>query len=1179
MKKGLIITIIIVVISGAVLGSFFYWYKIRPKPQEIGVVELPRFENLSQYIQGEVVIKFKENVTQEQINEFENEFGLEIIRNNKVLGFIRYSITTDKKVDEIIDLLRGHQYVDILEPNFVKTINFIPNDSYYHLLWSLHGTGGGINVEDAWDESTGNNVVVAVLDSGVAYENYGSYRIAPDYENVKFWVNEHETPNDGLDNDGNGFIDDINGWDFVNYDNHPNDDYQHGTAITSIIAESINNNQGSAGIAYDAVIMPVKVLPADGKGTSADVADGIVYAAENGADIINLSLGGEDGGAYEQAAVDYAYSQGVTIFAATGNDYLYISHYPASFDNVIAVGATRYDRQKSAYSNSSDEIDIVAPGGDLSLDQNLDGRPDGILVVTILKNQPSIFGYFWYSGTSSATPHAAAVAAMMKAKNPSLTPDEIEIIMETTAEDRGAPGWDVQYGHGLIDAYAAVSAVDDPLCGDSVIEGDEVCDGANHNGETCFTQGHTAGTLTCLVDCLGFDASACTDCGNNDAEVGETCDGIDLRSQDCTDFSYVLGDLACDVDCTTYDTLGCLDAPPNVCGDGVVAGDEDCDGSDFRGQTCESMSYDGGTLLCNGDCTYNFDSCEEYVCGDGIIEGAEFCDSHDVGGVDCVDLFYDFGILTCLDDCNWYDVAGCGDFECGNNVAESTETCDGIDLDGETCITQGHTGGDLYCDNNCLNYESSSCTDDDPTVCGDNIAEGDEVCDGTDLATQTCANFSYDTGTLACRADCEGYEIAGCYDYVCGNGVQEGIEFCDGSDFGGQTCVGLGYDDGTLICPPGCVGYDESNCIEWICGNNITEGTETCDGSDVGTETCISQGHTDGSLTCLVDCSGYETANCTLCGNNTIESGEICDGSDLNGQDCTDFEYLGGTLACLVGCSDYNKAACTSPPAQECLNNIAEGTEQCDGSDLNEQDCISLSHDGGVLSCDIDCTYDVSGCETWVCGNDNIEGSEDCDGTNLNGTSCINLGYNGGLNGGTLACWADCSFNVTDCFNSGCGNNVIESEEECDMLDIGGDTCQSLGYESGVLGCLEGCRFDTSNCFSGLGEELDEEEDLSIAGMEGEAFGMGFMRVVGLGTTELPAATMNIVNVIMGFLGVLAISVVLWGGFRWMVAGGSADKVDEAKKILVTGVVGLFIVLIAYSLTMFVIVKIVEATM
>ncbi|MCD6527639.1 MAG: S8 family serine peptidase [Desulfuromonas sp.] len=305
-------------------------------------------------------------------------------------------------------------------------------------------------MEEAGDITTGDtDVIVAVVDTGVAFEDYDQY--VPRNAHNGYYVNYLQAP----DLAQTSFV---AGYDFINDDAHPNDDQGHGTHVTGTIAQSTNNGIGAAGIAFDTTIMPVKVLDSNGSGSYTAIAEGIYFAADNGAQVINMSLGGGSESITLENALIYAYNEGVTIVCASGNDgFTNAISYPATYDAYcIAVGATRYDEAVSYYSNQGASLDITAPGGDTGIDQNGDGYGDGILQQTFGDN-PTDFGYYFYQGTSMATPHVSGVAALLLAQDINRTPDHIREILQNTAKDSGPTGWNTGYSWGIVDAASALS--------------------------------------------------------------------------------------------------------------------------------------------------------------------------------------------------------------------------------------------------------------------------------------------------------------------------------------------------------------------------------------------------------------------------------------------------------------------------------------------------------------------------------------------------------------------------------------------------------------------------------------------------------------------------------------------------------------------------------------------------
>lgn len=381
------------------------------------------------YFPGELLVKFKGGVSTKDATSIHRHFGISKFREG-YRGCYQIIEVPSGKEKEMVKAYSQRPEVEYAEPNYYRSIYSPPNDKLYCYQWHFPL----INLEEAWDIydiSKKSDVTVAVVDTGV--NPFGIDGFGKLFKNrVLLGYNAILGIPGGIDFNG------------------------HGTHVAGTIGQETNNITGVAGIAYDAKILPVKVMCFLGFGLDSWIIDGIRWATENYADIINLSLGGSTPSEAFQEAINYAYKKGVTLVAASGNDGVSEVGYPAAFENCIAVGAVRYDKNITSYSNYGDALNLVAPGGDLNEDQNGDGRKDGIYQETFWFLGIG-WGYWYSTGTSMASPHVAGVAALVKSLHPNYTPDEIRQVLQDTAEDLGDPGWDEVYGYGMVDAYAAVS--------------------------------------------------------------------------------------------------------------------------------------------------------------------------------------------------------------------------------------------------------------------------------------------------------------------------------------------------------------------------------------------------------------------------------------------------------------------------------------------------------------------------------------------------------------------------------------------------------------------------------------------------------------------------------------------------------------------------------------------------
>ncbi len=367
----------------------------------------------------EVIVAFHPQADESLKKNVANKYDLILKKESKKNG--KFSVYKHSDPYNVIKKLEKESGILYAEQNAYAYACWVPNDPYYS-PYQWHMTR--IGMEDAWPLSTGAGAIVAINDTGVKQS-------LADLAQTNF----------------------MPGYDFINNDNDPTDDEGHGSHVCGTVAQSTNNGIGVTGVAYGCTIMPVKVLNSQGSGSYDQIADGIYYAVDHGAHIINMSLSGTTDLQVLRDAVNYAWNNGVLVVCAAGNDSTSSPRYPAAYPNSVSVSATNYLDQLAGYSNYGSTIDICAPGGDGN-DYNGDGYMDGVLQNTF---GASGDGYYFYTGTSMATPHVAGTAALVKSADMALTNSGIRDILETTAQDLGNPGWDQYFGNGLVDAYAAVN--------------------------------------------------------------------------------------------------------------------------------------------------------------------------------------------------------------------------------------------------------------------------------------------------------------------------------------------------------------------------------------------------------------------------------------------------------------------------------------------------------------------------------------------------------------------------------------------------------------------------------------------------------------------------------------------------------------------------------------------------
>ncbi len=385
------------------------------------------------FAQGEIIVKYKQEKTMD-IMTFNDKYDItsykQLSEENSISpmsNVYKVSFSKDSDIDKILKEFNNNPQVEYAEPNYLYQTFVLPNDTYFDQQWALNQSNDhDIDTPDAWNITTGNgSIVVAVIDTGVDWDH-------PDLAD-NIWNNTHESV-DGSDTDGNGYIDDIRGWDFYSNDSNPADDHGHGSHCSGVIGAVGNNSIGIAGICWNCSIMPIKALSSSGGGYSDDLANAIYYAVDNGANIISMSWGGYTESSLITDAINYAHNNSVVLVAAAGNSNLDRKSYPAGYDSVIAVAATNQTDSKASFSNWGSWVDIAAPGVDIY--STFEGDT-----------------YYEASGTSMACPHVAGLAALLLSYNSSLTPQKLLNILKTSSESINS---DYFIGAGRINAYRSL---------------------------------------------------------------------------------------------------------------------------------------------------------------------------------------------------------------------------------------------------------------------------------------------------------------------------------------------------------------------------------------------------------------------------------------------------------------------------------------------------------------------------------------------------------------------------------------------------------------------------------------------------------------------------------------------------------------------------------------------------
>jgi len=412
-------------------------YKREPAPSELKLRELDRGAmtgaKTARYASNRVLVKFRPSFSIRDIRPTLQAYGSAKFTSIPQLGIYKVQVPAQASVREFLSALKRNPDVEYAEPDFQARIQITPNDEYFKHQYALYNSGAKIDIPGspeaklradikatgAWEMTQGeSSVTIAVLDTGLDMDH-------PDIKNKLA----------------------SRGKDFINNDDDATDDHWHGTHVAGIAAADTNNGLGIAGVAWNCKVLPVKVADKDGMGFYSTLIEGLVWAADQNVQVINMSMGGEEAADSLRSAVKYVYDKNVVIVASAGNEGNYVL-YPAAYDDYcLAVAATNYSDEVTTWSNAGPQVDVAAPG-------------DNILsLIPTWYFGPNFLPYAYASGTSMSAPHVAGFAALIKSLKPWLTVSQVMNVIRYSSDDVNAdkfPGKDDHIGYGRINMERAL---------------------------------------------------------------------------------------------------------------------------------------------------------------------------------------------------------------------------------------------------------------------------------------------------------------------------------------------------------------------------------------------------------------------------------------------------------------------------------------------------------------------------------------------------------------------------------------------------------------------------------------------------------------------------------------------------------------------------------------------------